>query len=128
MLVHHLLPLLDGQRVPLARLDERIDEQVLRLPRHDVEAVFDVFGVILVYVHRALGHREERLRHVEVATERRRVQARGHLLKRVERVADAPEHEVHVRAEADDGVGVHQQPAAVRVEDLDELALGVELR
>ena len=59
VLVHHLLPLFGRARVQFARLDERIDEQVIGFARHDVQPVLDMLRVILVNVHGALRHGEE---------------------------------------------------------------------
>ena len=90
---------------------ERVNEELIRLPEY-VQPIFHMFGIVLVDVHRALGHREKRLRRLDILGHLRGIQSRGHLLEGLEFIADAPDHEVNIRPQADGGITVEQQPRA----------------
>jgi len=60
-----------------------------------------MLGVVLVDVHRAFGHGKKRLRRLQILAHLCLVQPRRHLLKRLELVADAPDHEIGVGPETD---------------------------
>jgi len=82
---------------------------------------------VLVDVLRVLGHREVRHRDVEVAAQDGLVDVGRHLLERIEVVADAPEHEVGVRLDADGRVREDHHRAGVAADDLREFASGLPL-
>src|SRR5262249_46371005 len=56
------------------------------------------------------------------------VDVRHHLLEGIEVVADAPQHEVDTRLQAEGRVGEEHHRAGVAGDDLAQLALGVRLR
>ncbi len=106
VLVHQPLPLFEREQVPGARLPERVDEDVLLAAGTDRAASFALGLVDAVdLVDRALGHGEEVVRRVEVASEGRRHQLGAHAVQFVDRVANRPDAEVHVAACADGRVG-----------------------
>ncbi len=109
MLGHHFLALLRRPRIPFARSLQGTDKQVIRLAGHDVHAILGLLGAILLDIHRTLGHGKERLGRLDVLGHRCLVQTAGHLLNRIELRADAPDHEVSIRAQADGGVSINQQ-------------------
>src|SRR3990172_5941872 len=108
VLAHGLLALFEGERVPLALLRERIDEEEAGAGRHARRA-----GAILPRVrvppevHAALAHREVRVRRLEVRSKLRRDDPARDLLQVLGAVGNRPCHEVaiaaqpHERVEAD---------------------------
>src|SRR5438067_1351152 len=70
--------------------------------------------------HRALCHREKRVRRLDVLRHRCLIQTRGHLLHWIEIAADAPQHEVRTRAQPHRRISMnHELPAKIidRVEE-----------
>ena len=93
MLAHDVHALVAGQQVPLARLDERVDEEVLRVLRADLEArLLGVLGL--------LRHREVRVGRRRPAHEPGLGEDDVELVDRVERGGLGEEHEVGVAARA----------------------------
>ena len=125
MLVHHPLALRLGQRVPGARLDERIDEEVLRRARPNNEPLFvRLIGNGWKLVDRAPCHRQVAVGNREIAAEIGAVESGLELDEGVQIFGDLPQQEVTVAANAYQAIGPQQQPAMVALERLAELDLG----
>ena len=127
MFLHHLQPLLLRARIPFMSAFKRTNEQIIRLPGDDVRAIFGVIRTFLLDIHRAFRHREKRLRRFKVLDHRRTVQQTRHFLNRFEIVADAPNHEVGVRAPTHCRIGIDEQVAAEVVDGIDEALLAMRL-
>src|SRR5436309_781765 len=124
VLVHHALPGRLGEQEPAAGLQERIDEDIFALAGHDRQtlALLVVVGVVV--------HIIGAFRHGEVGVGRREVLAQptgedlgAHFLEEFEFVADPPEHEVAVPADADRRVGDDHHLAGIVLDGPDELLL-----
>src|SRR5262245_51272883 len=96
--VHHALTRLFAHEIPVNRLRERIDDQVLAMP---------LLRNRLFLGRRAPGigggsrKSKQSMRWLQVRSNARLQQARRHLLHRAWRIAAPPQHEVGVGAEAD---------------------------
>src|SRR5690606_19419413 len=93
---HQLTALLERQQVPLRRLGEGVDAEIL-LRRHALEEGRSMLGVVLGCCRQA----QVGVTHLQVLPERRAVEVDGQCLQRVDIVRNGPQDEVHVRAEAD---------------------------
>src|ERR671936_497831 len=102
---HDLLPTLEGDRVPLPFLRERVDEEESApdgrgprrralLPRVDVAS--DVLG--------PLARGQVRVGRVQVGTQVRRRNLAGHVSERLDVRVDRPDHEVDVRPDPLEGI------------------------
>ena len=110
MLVHHPLARVGREVVPGPRLHEGVDEEVLALARQQLEPVAEP-SMRLTYM-RALLQRQVAVRLRQVGAERRAVELRLHVLEARDVLRNAPEHEVDVRAQADEGVGAQDEVVA----------------
>src|SRR6185369_7658930 len=86
-----------------------------------MQTIFDVLRIIFVDVHRALGHREERLRRLDILGHLGFIETRSHLLDRIELVTDAPDHEVNVRTKSDCRIRMNQQRGSKLIDSLNKL-------
>ena len=118
VLVHRALAVLERERVPRPHLHERVDDEVRRALRDDLPRP------ARLRVLRRLRRREVRVRRLEPAGERRRVQRRAELAEVLVALGDLPEEEVAVRPDA--GRRVRAQaldPLGPRLDDLGERVL-----
>ena len=123
VLVHDPLALGHRQQVPVPRLDERVDEEERPLSRDDPQPPPLLSLVhVLLDVLRVLRHGEVGVVDVEEAAEARVVDVGGHLLERLEVVADPPEHEVDPGLHPHRRVGEDHHRALVAADDVGELA------
>src|SRR5207247_8178226 len=101
VLVHHPLALRLGKRVPGERLDERIDEEVVRRARPNNEPLFvRLIGNGWKLVDRAPCHRQVAVGNREIAAETGAVESGLELDEGVQIFGDLPEQEVTVAANA----------------------------
>ena len=124
MLIHHPLALRLGQRVPGARLDERIDEQVFRgTGLNDEPLLVPRLGRGRKLVNRAAGHREIAVGNRQIGADVGAVQRGLQLDERVEVFGHLPEQEVAITANPHEAVGPEQQAAVIPLERLPEFEL-----
>ena len=119
VLAHRAAAVLQRQRVPLALLHERVDDEVGRAAR-DHPAVL---ALLLEVLGGARG-REVGVRRLEPAGERRRVQVGLELAQILEAVGELPEHEVGLRAHSDEAVGAELHTLGPLLDDLGVGVLG----
>src|SRR5437867_4701484 len=124
--VHHALPGRFREEEPAAGLQERIDEDVLAFSGDDGQALalLVVVGVV-VHIDGAFRHREVGVRRREVLAQRAGEDLGGHFLEEFELIADPPEHEVAVPADADRRVGDDHPLAGIVLDGPDELLLSL---
>src|SRR5437867_3082003 len=122
--VHHALPGRFREEEPAAGLQERIDEDIFALAWHDRQtlALLVVVGVV-VHVNGAFRHGEVRVGRGEVLAQPTGEDLGAHFLEDFEFVADPPEHEVAVSADADRRVGDDHHLAGIVLDGPDELLL-----
>ena len=103
VLVHGTLTLLMGQAVPRSLLDHRIDKEIAPADRSfDPRALTLLVRMcVAIDVLGAFGHRQERVRHVEVRAHRGIQNRRLQLLKVLEPFAHHPQQKVDVTSGAE---------------------------
>ena len=127
--VHHGLALLQRQEVPLAALHEGVDEQVLRPDGANLQPrPLLALVAVAVDVLRLARHRQEGVRHREVAAHAGGVNARRKGLQVFQVERDRPQEEVGVGARAGDHVGPDHHPVGKLADDGGDLALALRLR
>ena len=113
MFVHHLLPLVERQLVPLSGLDERIDEQVLRVSGMQFQSLTP--ALLTADIDRRAGHGQVGIGHRQVWAHWCPVDEACELLDILQLVADLPEQKIGVAARADEAVAADLEAVRERL-------------
>ena len=112
--VHHALPRRFREQEPFARLEERVDENILGFAWNDGQTLaLLIFVGVMIHVDRALGDREIGVGSGQVLSQPRCQYLRGHVLEQFQLVADPPQHDVAIAPDPDRGVRNHEDLAGI---------------
>src|SRR5215204_4123843 len=117
------ITLIPGLLVPVGMLSTRIDKMIFTASRDDVLPALRISQPVIGNKRHFLCHGQIVLGSFKIAAQARSKQLRRHVLDRVERLADPPQHNVRLRIKTDERVAVQQKVILKRIVNRKKLPL-----